>query len=132
MVLEADVAGGITPVVRVTGKLARLDLRRPIGTPELVLDHLHAVQPVLDVLSLHDETHLVPLARRLDDAGRRGIHVVRGARRRETRLAVHVSRVIQHLHLGRVPVDGVVVFAAPGTAGSFTGAAKTTTPSTGT
>src|SRR2546429_8614605 len=58
-------------------------------------------------------SHLVPLARWLDDAGRRGIHVVRGTCRRETRLAVHVPRVIQHLHLGGVPVDGVVVLATP-------------------
>src|SRR5881397_821413 len=84
MVLETDVAGGVTPVVRVTGELARLDLGAPVGAAELVLDDLHAVQPVLDVLSLHHEAHLVPLARRLHDAGRRGIHVVRGARRRET------------------------------------------------
>src|SRR5437773_12421613 len=73
MVLETDVAGGVTPVMRVTGELARLDFRRPVGTPELVLDHLHAVQPVLDVFPLHHEAHLVPLARWLDDAGRRGI-----------------------------------------------------------
>src|SRR2546430_17080546 len=37
----------------------------------------------------------------------------RGTRRRETCLAVHVPRVIQHLHLGGVPVDGVVVLATP-------------------
>src|SRR6267378_1935525 len=49
VVLETDVARGVTPVVRVTGELARLDLRRPIGAPELVLDDLHAVQPMLDV-----------------------------------------------------------------------------------
>ncbi len=113
MVLETDVAGGVTPVMRVTGELARLDFRRPVGTPELVLDHLHAVQPVLDVFPLHHESHLVPLARRLHDAGRRGIHVVGRTRRRETRFAVHVPRVIQHLHFGRVPVDRVVVLAAP-------------------
>src|SRR2546427_9035491 len=88
MVLETDVAGGVTPVMRVTGELARLDFRRPVGTPELVLDHLHAVEPVLDVFPLHHEAHLVPLACRLHDAGRRGIHVVGGTRRRETRLAV--------------------------------------------
>src|SRR3989449_2752219 len=113
MVLETDVAGGVTPVMRVTGELARLDFRRPVGTPELVVDHLHAVQPVLDVFPLHHESHLVPLARGLHDAGRRGIHVVGRTRRRETRLAVHVPRVIQHLHLRRVPVDGVVVLATP-------------------
>src|SRR5256885_7313039 len=53
------------PYTTLFRSLARLDLRRPIGAPELVLDDLHAVEPVLDVSPLHHESHLVPLACRL-------------------------------------------------------------------
>src|SRR5215475_14550105 len=43
------------PVVRVLGELARRDTLLPVLAPELVLDDLHPVQPVLDVIALDDE-----------------------------------------------------------------------------
>src|SRR2546430_17100049 len=100
MVLETDVAGGVTPVMRVTGELARLDFRRPVGTPELVLDHLHAVQPVLDVFPLHHEAHLVPLPRWLAAAGRPGRPPDRGPPPREPGLPAHLPPPLPPLSSG--------------------------------
>src|SRR3989442_4146744 len=114
MVLQADVTEDVAPVARVRGDLARLDPRLPVGARELVLHHLYAVQPVLDVVPLDQEADLVPFARGLHDPGRRGIEAVVRTRRRQARLAVGMVRVVQHLHFGGGPVDGV---AAPARAG---------------
>src|SRR2546429_5741196 len=54
--LQADVALGIAAVTRVRGELARLYLGLPIRAAQLILDHLHAVEPVLDVIAIHHET----------------------------------------------------------------------------
>src|SRR2546430_12703346 len=111
MVLEADVALGVAPVARMRGELARLDPRLPVGARELVLHHLHAVQPVLDVVPLDQEADLIPLTGGFHDQGGRRVEAEVGARRRQARLAVGVARVVQHLHLGGRPVDGVAVLA---------------------
>src|SRR3989449_8191754 len=88
MLLEADVPLGIAAVVRVRGELARLDPRLPVRTAELVLNDFDTVEPVLDVVPVHDEADLVPLTRGLHDAGGRGMQpVVRSGRdRKSTRL----------------------------------------------
>src|SRR2546425_2078959 len=109
MLLQADVPLGVTTVARVRGELARFHLGLPIRAPELVLDDLHPVEPMLDVFPIHHEAYLVPLTRGLHDPGRRGIDAVGGPGRREAGLPVCMPRVIQHLHLGPAPIDGVVV-----------------------
>src|SRR5437899_2416492 len=111
MVLQADVTEDVAPVARVRGELARLDPRLPVGARELVLHHLYAVQPVLDMVPLDQDANLVPLTGGLHDPCGRGIEAVGRARRRQARLAVGMARVVQHLHFGAGPVDGVVVLA---------------------
>src|SRR2546428_11878927 len=96
MVLQADVTEDVAPVARVRGELARLDPRLPVGARELVLHHLYAVQPVLDVVPLDHEADLVPFARGLHDPGGRGIEALGPARPPQARLAVRVARVAPH------------------------------------
>src|SRR2546427_7277896 len=67
MLLQADVPLGVTSVARVRGELARFHLGLPIRAPELVLDDLHPVEPMLDVFPIHHEAYLVPLTRGLHD-----------------------------------------------------------------
>jgi len=60
------------------------------------------------VIAIHHETHLVPLAGGLHDAGGGRIQAVVGPGRRQARLAVRMPRVVQYLHLRSAPVDRVV------------------------
>src|SRR5438093_12921011 len=71
--LNANVAAPRPPVVPIRGKLARLDLRFPIGTPQLVLEQLLSVEPMLDVRASRHDPGRVPFARRLHDSRGRGI-----------------------------------------------------------
>src|SRR5207244_371256 len=72
VILEADVPARVTAVVNVGREFAALDPRLPIRAPELIVNHLHTVQPVLHVIPPHHEPDPVPLARRLHDARRPG------------------------------------------------------------
>src|SRR5579864_8026721 len=103
--LDSDEAARREPIVRVLGKLARSDALLPVLAPEVVLDHLHAVQPVLDMIASHHEACPVPLIERFGDA--RG-HPVEGVIRpggREWALAILGVGVIEQLILRRTPVD---------------------------
>src|SRR5205823_3361517 len=91
----------------------RLDPLRPIGAAELVLDDLGAVEPVLDVIAVDDEARGVPFTGPLHDPRGGRVHRVVGAGGGEPRAAIHVAGIVEHLHLGRVPVDRVSVFAGP-------------------
>ena len=51
----------------------------PILAAELVLDHFGAVDPLLDVVALHQDSQGVPLAGRPGDVTRRGVQIVVGA-----------------------------------------------------
>src|SRR3989475_8714062 len=98
MLLEADVPLGIAAVVRVRGELARLDPRLPVRTAELVLNDFDTVEPVLDVVPVHDEADLVPLTRGLHDAGGRGMQPVVRSGRGEARLADRKSTRLNSSH----------------------------------
>src|SRR5207247_6668736 len=76
VLLQADVALGVPAVTRVVCELARLDSRLPIRAPELVLDDLHAVEPVLRVIPVHDDPRLVPLTGGFHDPCGRGVQAV--------------------------------------------------------
>src|SRR5439155_18908399 len=59
-----DVSAPRARVMRVVLELARAYASLPVGTPQLVLDDFHAVEPVLDVRAADDETRLVPRSNR--------------------------------------------------------------------
>src|SRR5260370_24153074 len=65
--------------IGISGDLARLHFGFPIGTPELVLEQLHPVQPVLDVRTFRDDPRSVPLTDGLQMASRRRIERVGSA-----------------------------------------------------
>src|SRR5258708_2811356 len=71
VVLECEVSGLVETVARHLRELARGDLPLPLGAPELVLEELHAVQPMLDVAAAHQDARLVPAADRARAARRR-------------------------------------------------------------
>src|ERR1044071_5057458 len=64
VVLQPDVALRVFPEARMRRELARRDLGIPVGTAEFILEELHAVEPVLDVVAVHDEARGVPLDRK--------------------------------------------------------------------
>src|SRR5262245_44259510 len=64
--LQPDVASLRAAELRPVFELGGLHLRFPIQTPELVLDDLDVVQPVLDVRALGNDARLVPLSDRLE------------------------------------------------------------------
>src|SRR5215469_12891843 len=59
--LDTDQAARGEPIVRVPGELARRHPLLPVVAPEIVLDDLDTVQPVLDVIAADDEACLVPV-----------------------------------------------------------------------
>src|ERR1700733_2273738 len=110
--LQPDEPAGCEPVVGVRGELARGDARLPVRALELVLDDLAAIQPVLDMVALHEQARFVPMIERVHDTGGRRIQREVGAGGRETALAVLGIRVIEQLVLRRAPVDVVVLARA--------------------
>src|SRR2546426_3649554 len=60
MILQADVAAHRASVARVVLELARFHPLFPVVAPQLVLDDLHAVQPMLDVAAFDEDARLVP------------------------------------------------------------------------
>src|SRR5512145_2424778 len=80
VVLERDVAGARPSVPGPLRELGCRHLRLPRRGPQLVLDHLHAVEPVLDVRPVDDEADGIPFAGGLHRAPGRGIEAKVGAR----------------------------------------------------
>src|SRR5882672_7862351 len=93
-------------------ELAGGDLRLPVGAPELVVDNLLPVQPMLDVRTLDDDPRRVPFAERLDDASGRLVERVCGGRGSQTFLPVRRIRIVEQLILRRAPVDVIVLARA--------------------
>src|SRR5579864_1423975 len=110
--LDADEAARREPIVRVLGKLARSDALLPVLAPEVVFDHLDAVQPVLDMIAAHHQPCAVPLIERFGDAGRHPVEGVIRPGSRERALAILGVGVIEQLVLGCTPVDVVVLTRA--------------------
>src|SRR5665647_1477412 len=54
------------PVLRPRAELARRDFRLPIRAPELVLEQLEPIEPVLHVRTARDDTRCIPLTHRLE------------------------------------------------------------------
>src|SRR5215472_19218155 len=81
-------------------ELACLHARLPIGAPELVLEKLETVQPMLDVRALGDDACPVPVADRLQVPGRRRIDLVRRASAGHPGRVVSRQRVVQELVSG--------------------------------
>ena len=77
------------------------------------IEELLAVEPMLHVIAVHDEPRRVPLAGRLHLPRGCRVEIVGRARGPVARVAVGVPRVIEHLHLDRVPVDRVLLLAGP-------------------
>ena len=65
MVLQRDVSLRGHAVPRPFVELAGRDQLLPFVAVELVVGHQRPVEPLLDVISLHPNPHMVPLAHRL-------------------------------------------------------------------
>src|SRR5206468_1632831 len=81
--------------------------RLPVRAAELILHDLDAVEPLLDVVAVHQNAHLVPFARRFHHTGGRWIQSVVGARGSEARLPIRVSGIVEDLHFRGGPVNRV-------------------------
>ena len=79
------------------------------GLHSSVLDHLEAVEPVLDVRPLRDDARGVPLADRLQVPCRRRIEAVGRGGAGQPRLVVGRFGIVEQLVLGAGGVDAVVV-----------------------
>src|SRR5262245_5874594 len=77
VILQQDVAADLRAPPRFVLELARCLRRHERWALELVLDHLHAVQPVLDVFAVDDDAAGIDVACRLERLVRgRGNRVV--------------------------------------------------------
>src|SRR5882724_7510215 len=85
VVLQTDVPGRVFPEARMRLELAARHLRVPIAAAELVLEQLEAVEPMLDVIAVHDEAGRVPCAAGVYVSGWRWIQIVGRARGRHRR-----------------------------------------------
>ena len=77
----------------------------PLLTPQLVLDDLGSVEPVLDVTALHDDAARIPFAGSVHGPARDRIQRVVRSGAGEGALPVLVIGVVQQLVLGRAVVD---------------------------
>src|SRR3954451_14912650 len=60
MVLQSDMAAPRAAIAPEILELAYADPPLPVRGPQLVIHHLHAVQPMLDMRAPHDQARLVP------------------------------------------------------------------------
>src|SRR6266496_3406992 len=79
MVLQSDVTAARATVIREVLELALAYPAFPVGAPQLVLDDLDAVQPMLDVGTAYEQTRFVPGSDRLRHITRRRVEIVIGA-----------------------------------------------------
>src|SRR5688572_4263627 len=63
VVLQRDVTAASLTVTGQVLELTRCHPALPVFAPQLVLEELHAVQPVLHVAAAHQDTCVVPFAR---------------------------------------------------------------------
>ena len=110
--LKRDVALLRAPEIRIRRKLTRLYFRFPVGTPELVLEKLNSIQPVLDVRTFRYNPRSVPLTDGPQVSWGRWIERVRGAGAREPRFVVRSFDVVEQLVFGCAPINVVVFFGA--------------------
>lgn len=78
MVLQGDVAEGLVAPVGAF-EFALVDGRVQSIAAEFAVDHLHAVEPVFDMVGLHDDAGLVELALRLKLLADRRENIIKGA-----------------------------------------------------
>jgi hypothetical protein len=102
--LQGEVALARQAVVRPHGELARLDLRLPVRTPELILQEFEAVEPVLDVRAPGDDPRGVPVADGLEMSRGRRIEAIRCPRTGQAGLVVGSLDVVEQLVLDRKSV----------------------------
>src|SRR5690606_25312291 len=85
-------------VVGIIHPLAVGDICLPLLAPELVLDDLGAVEPVLDMRAVDQDTSLVPFAGRpCDVLCGRAHNVVPGGRSDEAVLSIRVAGIVEDL-----------------------------------
>src|SRR6185503_18467602 len=99
-------------VFRPNTELARLDFGLPIRTPQLVLEELEAVQPMLDVRALGDDASGIPLANGLEVTVGRHVQLIRGTGQVIRPLVVGRFGVVEKLILRRRPVDVFLFFGS--------------------
>ena len=102
VLLQDDVAGFREAVVGPRLEFTVRDLCLPRVGPQLVLEQLLAVHPVLDVAPLDHDAAFVPFARRLGDVDGRRIQVVIGTRSAVAVLAcfgIRMALVVEQLVL---------------------------------
>src|SRR5579871_3180590 len=76
--LNADDAGSCQAEIGVAREFARGDPGFPVRAPQLVLDDLPAIEPMLDMRAVDDQSTPIPLIEWQDDSGRNAIERIRG------------------------------------------------------
>src|ERR1700720_791084 len=111
--LQPDQARHRHAVIGVCRELARGDPFLPVRALKLVFDDFAAIEPMLDMSALYNESRLVPVIKGQHHTGRRTIERVRGPSGREAALAVRRIRIIEELIFRTAPVDMIVAARAP-------------------
>ena len=89
-------------------ELGRRDFGFPVGAPQLVVDDLDAIEPMLDVRTPGDDARGVPLADRFQVSCRRRVDAVGRSRTGEARLVVGGGDVVEQLVLRAGRVNAIV------------------------
>src|SRR3982074_1459184 len=111
--LQPDQAGRRQAVVGVSRKFARATPALPVSALELIFDDFAAIEPMLYMGALDNESCLVPMIERPHDTGRGAVDRVGARGGREAAAAVRRIRVIEELIFRSAPIDMIVLACAP-------------------
>ena len=99
MILQGDMAAVEAGIIRKVFEFAGGHSLLPVVAAQLVLEQLHVVHPVLDVVTPDDDAAAVPLADRLRDVADRCVQSVVCTGGCFGPFPIHVNVIVQHLEL---------------------------------
>src|SRR5829696_3637656 len=101
VILESDVPFTCRSVKRPLVELGFRHAFFPVRASELVVEQFYSIQPVLDAISLRDNSSVIPFTGRMHDSARCWIESIVRACRCERILSVVVTRIVEDLHFRR-------------------------------